>query len=271
MALFAISDLHIGYAANRSAVAQMGHHPSDWLVLAGDIGETIAHLELALDLLQPKFRQLVWVPGNHELWSRREEPGLAGVRKYEALVAACRGRGVLTPEDPYPLYIGATTTLRLAPLFTLYDYSFGPAGMSPAEAVQWAIDQGVLCSDEAVLSPAPFPTRAAWCAARCELTEQRLASARALDAYPMVLINHFPMRREHVQLSRFPSFAIWCGTERTREWPARFGAKAVIYGHLHLPGTRSEDGVDYHEVSLGYPGQRFAYERADHRLRFVAE
>ena len=232
MALFAISDLHIGYAINRAAIAQMGHHLDDWLVLAGDIGETVGQLELAFDLLQPKFRQLIWVPGNHELWSRREEPDLAGLRKYEALVDACRRRGVLTPEDPYPLFIGARDTRRLAPIFALYDYSFAPAGIGPADAVQWAVSQGVLCSDEAVLSPAPYPSPAAWCAARCELTERRLLAVRALDEHPIVLINHFPIRREHVQLSRYPAFAIWCGTERTREWPKRFGASDVLYRRL---------------------------------------
>ena len=270
MALLAISDLHVGYAANRNAVAQIGPHPDDWLVLAGDVCETVTQLDETLALLLPKFRQLVWVPGNHELWTRREEPGLAGVRKYEALVQACRRRGVLTPEDPYPLYLGANGPLRIAPLFTLYDYSFVPRPMAPADAVQWAIDQGVLCSDEVVLSPEPYRTRDAWCHARCDETERRLAEARALDAHPMVLINHFPMRREHVQLSRFPSFAIWCGTERTRDWAPRYGAQAVVYGHLHMPGTRVEGGVHYHEVSLGYPGQWFAYESIERRLRVVA-
>lgn len=270
MTLFAISDLHVGYPANRAALARISHHPSDWLILAGDLGETVAHLQLTLDLLQPKFRQLLWVPGNHELWTRREEPGLSGVRKYEALVAACRSRGVLTPEDPYALYYGADTTLRIALLFTLYDYSFTPTPMTPEEALQWAIDQGVLCSDEAVLSAEPYPSRAAWCAARCDETEQRLTAARKLDTHPMVLVNHFPMRREHVVLPRFPAFSVWCGTERTRDWPSRFGATEVVYGHLHMPGTRLEGEVRYHEVSFGYPGQWNELAGMEQRLQFVA-
>ena len=271
MTLFAISDLHVGYAANKAALAQMSPHPDDWLILAGDIGETVGHLELTLDLLQPKFRQLLWVPGNHELWTRREEPGLSGVAKYEALVAACRKREVLTPEDPYPLYVGPGVTRRVALLFTLYDYSFTPTPMSPEEALQWAIDQGVLCSDEAVLSPDPYPSRAAWCAARCVETEHRLIAARSIDTHPMVLVNHFPMRREHVVLPRYPAFSVWCGTERVRDWPSRFGATEVVYGHLHMPGTRLEGDVRYHEVSFGYPGQWNELAGIDGRLRFVAE
>lgn len=270
MTLFAISDLHVGYAGNKAALARISPHLDDWLILAGDVGESVAHLEHTLDALQPKFKQLLWVPGNHELWTRREEPGLCGVRKYEALVAACRSRGVLTPEDPYPLYFGSAVTLRVALLFTLYDYSFTPTPMTPDAALQWAIDQGVLCSDEAVLSPAPYPDRAAWCAARCAETERKLSEARALDAHPMVLVSHFPLRREHVSLPRYPAFSIWCGTERTRDWPARFGATDVVYGHLHMPGTRLEEQVRYHEVSLGYPGQWNETAGMERVLRFVA-
>jgi hypothetical protein len=269
--LFAISDLHVGYAANRAALAQIGHHHGDWLILAGDVGETVAHLELTLDQLQPKFGQLLWVPGNHELWTRREEPGLMGLRKYEALVEVCRRRGVLTPEDPYPLYLGRGGPRRVALLFTLYDYSFTPTPMAPDDALQWAIDQGVLCSDEAVLSPAPYPSRAAWCGARCDETERRLTAARSFDTHPFVLVNHFPLRREHVVVPRYPAFSIWCGTERTRGWPSRFGATEVVYGHLHTPGTRLEDGIRYHEVSFGYPGQWDSRGGMEQCLHSIAE
>lgn len=271
MTLFAISDLHVGYAANKAALARIGHHGDDWLILAGDIGETVAHLEFTLDALQPKFGQLLWVPGNHELWTRRDEPGLSGLRKYEELVESCRRRGVLTPEDPYALYLGVSGPRRIALLFTLYDYSFTPSPMTPEQALQWAMDQGVLCSDEAVLSAAPYPSRAAWCAARCDETELRLTTARAQDTHPMVLVNHFPLRREHVVVPRYPAFSIWCGTERTRDWASRFGATEVVYGHLHMPGTRLEDGVRYHEVSFGYPGQWNESRGLEQMLRMVSE
>lgn len=269
MALLAISDLHIAFAANRRALEELPGHPEDWLLVAGDVGESVAHLALALDHLVSRFRQVVWTPGNHELWSRREEPGLRGVAKYHALIDACRQRGVLTPEDPYPLYVGEST-LRIAPVFALYDYSFTPQPMSTEHALQWAIDQGVLCGDEAVLHPDPYPSRAAWCAARCDETETRLAEARAQDPHPLVLMGHFPFRYEHVELPAIPAFSIWCGTQRTRDWPSRFGARVVVYGHLHMPGTRIEGGIRFEEVSFGYPGQSGSSPPLASRLRLIA-
>ena len=52
MKLLAISDLHLGYPSNRASLEQIPAHPDDWLILAGDVGERITDLELALDDLE---------------------------------------------------------------------------------------------------------------------------------------------------------------------------------------------------------------------------
>jgi 3',5'-cyclic AMP phosphodiesterase CpdA len=95
-------------------------YPGDWLILAGDVGETAAHLELALQTLKPRFRQLIWVPGNHELWTLPTEKGAARGRfRYEELIGLCLSYGVLTPEDPYPIVRIGGRDIRIAPLFLL--------------------------------------------------------------------------------------------------------------------------------------------------------
>lgn len=108
-ALRAISDLHIAYAENRSIVeGLMPGSPDDWLIVAGDVGELMADIEWALALLRDRFAQVIWVPGNHELWTVKQETSpLRGVQRYEQLVAMCRRLGVLTPEDPYPVWTGS--------------------------------------------------------------------------------------------------------------------------------------------------------------------
>jgi len=68
-----------------------------------------------------------------------------------------------------------------------------------------------------------------------------------------VLVSHFPLTREPTRVLTYPEFAQWCGTELTADWHVRFGAKAVVYGHLHIPGTTWQDGVRFEEVSVGYP------------------
>ena len=254
MKLYAISDLHLGQSINRQALAAIPPHPDDWLILAGDVGETEAHLHFALATLTRRFARVLWAPGNHDLWTLPSDLGrLRGEAKYLHLVSICRDYGVLTPEDPYILWSGEGPTCLLAPLFVLYDYSFRPDYVSADDALEWAAKSGVLCTDEVLLHADPYPSRAAWCAARCAYTVRRLEKA-SLQA-PLVLINHFPLRQDLVRLARIPRFSLWCGTRHTEEWHVRFPALAVIYGHLHIRATEYRDGVRFEEVSLGYSSQ----------------
>ena len=252
--LLAVSDLHVGFPENRAIVADLRPgSPGDWLLVAGDVGEFAADIEWALRTLSERFARVVWVPGNHELWTHRRDPvRYRGEPRYRHLVQLCRSLGVLTPEDPYPVWDGAGGPVTIAPLFLLYDYTFLPAGAgTKAAALAMAYDSGVVCSDERMLHPDPYPSREAWCRARLEVTERRLGE-RDPDL-PVILVNHFPLVREPTRVLRYPVFAQWCGTTATADWHIRFNAMAVVYGHLHIPRTTWHDGVPFVEVSYGYP------------------
>lgn len=255
MKLYALSDLHVGHPDNRRAMEEIPPHPDDWLILGGDIGETREHLAFVIDTLEKRFARLVWVPGNHELWTLPDRDVHRGEAKYHSLVELCRQRGVLTPEDPYVLWPGEGGARIIAPLFLLYDYSFRPDDLPLDQAVSWARETGIECVDEHLLHFDPHPSRAAWCEARCRLSERRLEAALQAHDCPTVLVNHFPLRRELAVLPRIPRFSIWCGTRRTEDWHLRFRAAVVVYGHLHIRRSTWIDGVRFEEVSLGYPRQ----------------
>jgi hypothetical protein len=244
----------VGFGENRKIVTGMyPESASDWLIVAGDVGEFMADVEWALGTLSERFATVVWVPGNHDLWTHRRDPvRLRGEERYLGLVEWCRGLGVVTPEDPYPVWDGAGGPARIVPLFLLYDYSFLPSGATTkAEGLARAYETGVISTDERYLHPDPYPSREAWCQARVEAAEHRLAQ---LDpGIPNILVNHFPLVREPTRILRYPVFAQWCGTTRTAGWHVRFNAAAVVYGHLHIPLTTWYDGVRFEEVSLGYP------------------
>ncbi|MXX33960.1 MAG: metallophosphoesterase [Gemmatimonadetes bacterium] len=254
MRIWALSDLHLSHPGNRGALESLPAFPEDWLLLAGDVTHGERRLDKCFELLTGKFRQVVWVPGNHELWTvPRTTPPLSGVALYERLVRVARSHGVLTPEDPYPVVEHPAGPVLIAPLFLLYDYSFRPPHIGREDVVRWAREGGTVCGDELLLHPDPFPDRDSWCAARCEDAEARLASHPA--DLPKILVNHYPLEEQHAVLPRIPRFTPWCGTRRTRGWHRRFNACAVVYGHLHIRGTEWLDGVPFHEVSLGYPKQ----------------
>lgn len=250
--LYAVADLHLGHPENRAFLERLSPRPADWLILAGDLGEKPAHLEWAFRTLAGRWAKLIWVPGNHELWTPPSEgaDGLRGLERYNALVEVCRTHGVLTPEDPYVRF--GEDGPWICPLFLLYDYSFAPDGLDPAAAVAWAREQRIFARDEDLLHPDPWPTRQAWCAARLKRTAERLEA----KAGPKVLINHWPLRRDLVRIPRVPRYVPWCGTRATEDWHTRFQATCVVSGHLHVPATDWRDGVRFEEVSLGYPRER---------------
>ncbi|GGX95707.1 metallophosphoesterase family protein [Streptomyces minutiscleroticus] len=268
--LLAISDLHIGYAENRALVEAMRPETDDdWLLVAGDVSEISTDIRWALKTLAGRFRKVVWAPGNHELWTHPSDPvTLRGVARYEHLVGMCRELGVVTPEDPYPVWEGPGGPVAVAPLFLLYDYSFLPKGCATKEeGLAYAHGTGVVCTDEHLLHPDPYPSREDWCAARVAETARRLDALP--DDLPTVLVNHYPLDRHPTDVLWYPEFAMWCGTTATADWHRRYRAAAMVYGHLHIPRSTRLDGVPFEEVSVGYPREWRKRTQPPGRLRRI--
>ena len=254
--LLAISDLHVNDPENRRVFEGLrARSPRDWLIVCGDVSELSTDVEWALGLLRERFDQVVWVPGNHDLWStsRRTPLQQRGQARYRHLVEVVPPSGSHHPRGSLP-DLGRDRRARdrraaVPALRLLLRQQHRPYQGAVARAAHAA---GVVCSDELVLHPDPHPSREAWCAARVH--ESELASRRKRDPeLPTVLVNHFPLIRDPTQVLYHPEFAQWCGTVRTADWHVRFGAKAVVYGHLHIPRVTWHDGVRFTEVSLGYP------------------
>ena len=192
----AISDLHVAYVDNRELIE--GLFPSseqDWLIVAGDVGQTPAETEWALRLLSERFAQVIWAPGDHELWATRGACASGGEARYLSLVAACRRLGVLTPEDPYAVWPGPDGPVTLAPLFLLEEDTSRAehAGSVEAELVE-TVHFGDVCAGGLTRHRGGCPCYAAWRTARVEVTERRL---NACDpTLPTVLISHFPLMCE---------------------------------------------------------------------------
>jgi predicted phosphodiesterase len=252
--LIALSDLHVSYLENRELVKELRPESSgDWLLLAGDVGELSQDIEWALRTLSERFATVIWTPGNHDLWTHRDDPlQLRGVQRYQYLVSLCRSLGIHTPEDPYQVWQGPGGPVTVAPLFLLYDYTFLPDGaVTKEQGLAKAYQTGIVCTDEVFLHPDPYPSREEWCWARIEETERRLAQRDT--ALPVVFVTHYPLVRDPTRVLRYPEFAQWCGTTRTHDWHVRFNAAAVVYGHLHIPRVTWHDGVRFVEASIGYP------------------
>lgn len=238
--LWAVSDLHVTFAENRRRVDKLAPaHPDDWLIVAGDVAEKIPAVVDTLAGLKNRFRRVIWVPGNHELFNRASDR-VNGESRYRALVGELRAIGVDTPEDPYPVFDAVT----VCPLFTLYDYSFRRLGLSVRQAVARA---KVKLDDEIAI--APYVNIEDWCARRLEYSRARLEQVTG----PTVLVNHWPLVIEPTARLAEPDIALWSGTTATRDWARRYRARLVIHGHLHIPAETRVEGISHVDVSLGYP------------------
>ncbi|KAI0460123.1 metallophosphoesterase-like protein [Xylaria acuta] len=256
MKLYALGDIHLGYEFNKTALQDLQPHPEDGLILCGDVGEKAEHLELAFGVAKDMFKEVFWCPGNHELYTMppRKEP--RGEKKYEECVEVARRYGVHTPEDDFFLWEGEGGPALIAPIFTLYDYSFRPADVSRENALKWAEEVDIVATDEFILHPDPHASRDDWCRVLVPKAEKKLEEAVARNpGVPLVIANHWPLREDLVFLPRIPRFSLWCGTKLTEDWHKRFNAKVVVSGHLHIRRTDWKDGVRFEECSLGYPKQ----------------
>ncbi|KAK7892939.1 hypothetical protein LTR67_007176 [Exophiala xenobiotica] len=261
MRLYAIADLHLSYKQNREALDELKAHDDDSLIICGDVGERLEHLQEAFEITTKLFKQVFWVPGNHELYTL---PGvtteddldkeLRGEHKYLECVRVANECGVITPEDEFVKWEGDGGPCLICPIFTLYDYSFRPAHITREKALDWAMEQNVYATDEALLHPDPYQSRDEWCTELVSKTEERLEKAAARNI-PLVIINHWPLREDTITIPSIPRFSLWCGTKKTEDWHKRFNAKVVVTGHLHVRRTDWIDGVRFEEVSLGYPRQ----------------
>lgn len=241
--LWAVADLHVANRENRNIVERLvPPNPDDWLIVAGDVAERPELILETLKSLAERYAQVIWVPGNHDLFCRGTDE-VTGEDRYLLLVEGCRSIGVLTPEDPFPTF-GEVT---VCPLFVLYDYSWRDPRTTVDEALNYAVEQQMIFTDEFAIKP--FEDPILWCRRRLSYTVRRMSRVTG----PTILVNHWPLIREPVNAMAFPTLGMWCGTRHTEDWPQRYNAETVVYGHLHIPDDRVIDGVRHIEASLGYP------------------
>ena len=251
--LLAVSGLQVAHQGNTDIVSRLrSAHPGDWLLVAGDVAEESRGVLDVLAALRQRFARVIWVPGNHELWTHPlDRDDRRGLERYEHLVQGCRHRDVLTPEEPYPTWQGTEQQFAVVPCLLLYDFTFRGGAASAEDALALAREVGHVFVDDYLLHRDLYPSVADWTRQRARLTEERLSRLPA--DRPITLLNHYPVLQQHARVMGSEHLPLWCGTEATEPWLVRFPIKAVVCGHLHIPTSASEGDVAFEEVSCGYP------------------
>src|ERR1700724_1847105 len=122
MRVFAISDLHVEHAENDRWVSGIStwDFRSDVLICAGDVAQKAKLLGSAFGRLRHRFREVVYVPGNHELWVGGRQEG-SSIDKFHQVQALARDSGIHTEPLEFEKF-------SLVPLLAWYDHSYGEPG-----------------------------------------------------------------------------------------------------------------------------------------------
>lgn len=241
MRVFAISDLHTDFKENRLVIERLpdGTFTGDALIVAGDIADQLEVIEYTLALLRSKFRQVCYVPGNHDLWVR--DGAYDSIEKLRRVLETCRRIGVKT--SPAKL-----DGLWLIPLLSWYDPAFADndeqdlgelEGWADFYFCKWPAGVGDVC--------------------RYFLRMNEVNICRR-DG-PVISFSHFLPRRELLpprEYLKFKNLPEVSGCAPLDGQIRRMRSIIHVFGHSHINIDRVIDGVRYVSNALLYPRERTA-------------
>ncbi len=239
MRVFALSDIHVDYDVNARWIADLSltEYQDDVLILAGDVTDMRRLLEWCLFTLAKRFKKVLFVPGNHELWVIREEHQKNSLQKFDDVCAVVESSGA-------SMQAFRERGLSIIPLLSWYDYSFGepseelrsmwmdyracrwPSGFTEKDiAMHFAAfnDKQVTVAGEKVITYSHFLPR-------IDVMPRFIPSARKL-LYPIL------------------------GSTQLDQQLRKLNATIHVYGHSHVNRQVKIDGVSYINNAFGYPNE----------------
>lgn len=240
MRVFAVSDIHIDYEANAGWVANLSvaDYQDDVLILAGDITDTLSKLEWCLTTLARRFKKVLFVPGNHDLWVIRDLPGKNSLQKFDDVARAVVSSGA-------SMEVFHENGVTIVPLLAWYDYSFG----EPSSELK-----AIWMDYRACRWPVGFTEK--------DVTAHfsSMNGPFATNGGKVITYSHF-LPRLDLMPSYIPCvsrqlYPVLGSTGLDRELRA-LKSSLHVYGHSHVNRNVTIDGVTYINNAFGYPSETF--------------
>jgi len=235
MRVFAISDLHVDFEHNSAWVKRLSldEYKDDILILAGDVADSMRHLSWSLRMLTSRFRKVLYVPGNHELWMREIPSARTSLDKFYELRSVVENEGA----SMQPFREGG---ICIVPLLGWYDSSFGvPSEQLQAmwvdyHACRWPPDlSGDRIAEYFCSLNLPLPV---------------------VDGATMISFSHFLPRLDLMPASGAGRMLYPVLGSRRLETQVRALRSSVhVYGHSHVNRRVELDATLYINNALGYP------------------
>ncbi|XP_015966114.1 uncharacterized protein LOC107489859 [Arachis duranensis] len=264
--VFVVSDLHTDYAENLNWVKCLNnvkHNVNDVLLVAGDVAETYDLFVVTMSLLKERFEHVLYVPGNHDLWCRREgQKYVDSVEKLDKLLEACKALGVETQ----PMVIGE---LGIIPLFSWYHESFDREKDITGfhiPPLEMACKDFHACKWPHGLSNGDMSLSMYFDAMNDKQLEMMEEVKMKCDH--IITFSHFVPRQELCPEKRmlfYPKLPKIIGSDsledRIRSIHGAEGRKDAssachVFGHTHFCWDAVVDGIRYVQAPLAYPRER---------------
>jgi predicted phosphodiesterase len=239
MRVFAVSDVHIDYQVNADWIRSLSRldYRDDLLILAGDVSHRLPELAWCFGELVARFKHVLFVPGNHELWVLGEDSCRTSLDKFADVVNVAQSSGA--SMQPF-LQDG----LLIVPLLGWYDYSFG----EPSEDLLNMWTDYAACRWPPGYRPADVAAHFT--------AMNRLPARQAVRR--LITFSHFMPRIDLIPAavpSRHRVLDPVLGSVLLERQLRELEANIHVYGHSHINRCVQLDGVTYVNNALGYPNE----------------
>ncbi|XP_022955128.1 uncharacterized protein LOC111457188 isoform X2 [Cucurbita moschata] len=261
--VFVLSDLHTDYEENMNWINCLSSvkYRDDVLLVAGDVAETYSNFVSTMALLKDKFERVFFVPGNHDLWCRREGDNyLDSLEKMSNLYDACSSLGV----DTNPAILNG---LGIVPLFSWYHESFDTE--MDIEGIR-VPSLEMVCKDfHACKWPADLSNEGTSLALFFDAMNEKnhlMIEEIQRTCSQIITFSHFVPRLELCPEKRmlfYPKLPKIIGSDylehRIRSIHRRSKESISgchVFGHTHFCWDHTLDGIRYVQAPLAYPRER---------------
>ncbi len=248
MRVFAVSDIHLDYDINLHWLESLSKvdYQDDILILAGDISDQLHLLERCFKTLATRFKRVLFVPGNHDLWVARSKEK-DSLEKFSR-VSDIAGEFSVAME-PYH-----TGSLSIVPLLGWYDYSFG----TPGEELKQ-----VWMDFRACIWPGDLDVNQYFMGKNTPFLDNRNKT--------LISFSHFLPRIDVMPAFIPPSKRTLypvLGSALLDQQVRKLDANIHVYGHSHVNRKITIDNICYINNAFGYPSETMITSK---KLRCIFE
>lgn len=239
MRVYAVSDIHVDYKENLDWILGLDREEfaDDILILAGDVTDNLSLLGRVFYSLAACFKEVMFVPGNHDLWVRDDEFDCS-LEKLEAINKLCKSCGIHSGVFEAP-------GISFVPLYSWYDFSFG----EPDRHLRLAWRDFHACAWPAHLSQTQDIS-----AHFLDMNASRLS----IENDVVISYSHFLPRIDvmpsQIPLKRRNIYPV-LGSEALGEQVSQLAPDIHVYGHSHVNQSIRLDDIEFVNNAFAYPSE----------------